>query len=126
MYSELIEEYRSLTAVCFGTDYSNATSVKKHNKAVTRMYEIVSHLSQDASLECVNQFYELFQMSENNTNVWAAIHSLEHLTPDTLKTKKALSIIGKAAEGESAEAFGFQLWLKDWNNKSSLTSPSTP
>ncbi|MEZ4847295.1 MAG: hypothetical protein R3B93_01405 [Bacteroidia bacterium] len=117
MKKGLIEEYKTLTATCVATDYSNKTSVKRHNKSVNRMYEIVETIGLEQTAETIEHFARLLDISENKTNLWAAIHLLERLSVTSETEEKALNIIRVAAQGESADAMGYQFWLNDWNGK---------
>lgn len=117
MKTRLIEEYKSLTATCAATDYGNKASVEKHNKSVHRMYKIVEAIRYEQTDETPKQFAGLLDIPGNKTNLWAAIHLLELLptSPDT--EEKALAIINDAANGDSADAMGYQYWLNSWTEK---------
>lgn len=117
MKTGLIEEYKMLTATCAATDYGDKSSVRKHNKSVDRMYEIVEAIGYEQTNETPEQFAGLLDISDNKTNLWAAIHILERLPTDSDIEKRALEIIRTATKGESADAMGYQSWLEDWNKK---------
>ena len=117
MKTGLIEEYKALTATCSATDYGDKTSVRRHNKSVNRMYEIVEAIGYEKTHETSEQFVELLDISDHKTNLWAAIHILERLPIDTQTERKGLEIIKTAAQGDSADAMGYQGWLNDWNEK---------
>jgi hypothetical protein len=117
MNTGLIEEYKMLTETCAATDYGDKSSVRTHNKSVDRMYEIVEAIGYEQTKETPEQFAGLLDISDNKTNLWAAIHILERLPTDSDTEDKALEIIRKAAQGDGADAMGYQLWLDDWNKK---------
>lgn len=111
---DLIEEYIKLTKVCAQTDYSEKKSVKKHNKSVDRMYEIAEKIGHEDTPVTINDFIRLLDISENKTNVWAAVHLLERMPVNSKAELKALAIIKEIAKGDNAEAMGFQSWLDDY------------
>lgn len=114
---ELINEYKTLPKICFQTDYSNKKSVRANNKAVTRMYEIVETINKKFDIIGTEQFQKLLDTTDYKTNIWVAIHLLEKLEPDQINKTKALSIINQIAKSNDPDAFAFNQWLKDWNNK---------
>ena len=81
------------------------------------MYEIVEAIGYEQTNETPEQFAGLLDISDNKTNLWAAIHILERLPTDSDIEKRALEIIRTATKGESADAMGYQSWLEDWNKK---------
>lgn len=113
----LIDEYIELTRICSTTDYSDKKSVRQHNKSVNRMYEIAEKIGYEDTTETINDFIKLLDISENKTNVWAAVHMLERIPVDSNAEIKALEIIKRIANGDSAEAMGFQIWLDDYKKK---------
>ena len=119
MNKELVEEYKELTATCARTDYTNKSSLRKHNKAAKRMYEIVDEIRKSQKQEQLNQFVELLDIADNKTNLWAAVQMLEKLSVDNETETKALKIIKSESQGNSADALGYQIWLNKWteNNK---------
>ncbi|MBB6613165.1 hypothetical protein H7F15_19150 [Pontibacter sp. Tf4] len=114
MEKDLIEEYKSLAATCARTDYSDKASVKNHNKAVGRMSKIVEKIATGQTPEKTAQFIDLLNIPEHKTSLWAAIHILEKLSVNKENEQKALSVINLAAQGDSADALGYQYWLKNW------------
>ncbi len=123
MKTGLIEEYKALTENCAVTDYGDKASVKKHNKSVNRMYEIVEAIKNEQSEKAIKQFTELLYIEDNNTNLWASIHSLERLPIDAATIEMALDIIRAAAQNDSADAIGYQSWLDNWNQKNKSNAP---
>lgn len=109
---ELIKEYKEQAVICATTDYSNKDSVKSHNKAVNRMYQIVDTVYSQFGLEGLDGFSRLLDLVENGTNVWAAVHIVEKMNPDPKIKEKALSIIKKVASENNAQGLGFRHWLK--------------
>lgn len=117
MKTSLIDEYLALTAICAETNYDDITSVKRHNNSVKRMYEIVMAVGSGQADVSIEQFSALLDIAENKTNIWVAAQLLEKVKTDQVIEAKALSIIHQVAKGDGAEALGFTLWLKKWNNE---------
>ena len=113
----LIEDYKKQTKICAEVDYAERRSVKKNNKAVDRMYQIVALISENDSQNKIDSFAELLKEEKNKTNLWSAIHLLEKLNFNKQHEKDALKIIQKAAKGDGTEALGLQYWLKDYKLK---------
>jgi hypothetical protein len=111
----IIEEYHNQTKICALTDYSSKKSVKAHNSAVKRMYEIVELLKGDQL--AINQISLLLDLKENNTDLWIATHLLERTIPGKQIESKALKIIEKAAKGSGIDALGYREWLKLYYTK---------
>ncbi|MCK0158951.1 hypothetical protein MWU65_17320 [Cellulophaga sp. F20128] len=116
---DLINDYKKQTKIYSESqhDYSDKFSVKKCNKAVGRMYQLVQMISKKNNLNEVAKFSELLTEEENRTNIWAAVHLLEKLEYDKTSGENALKIIKKIASGNDAQALGFQYWLKDFKLK---------
>ena len=76
----LIEDYKRQTKICSEIDYSDKASVKKNNKAVNRMYQIVELISESNNQNGIDEFSKLLKDKENRTNLWSAVHLLEKLT----------------------------------------------
>ena len=113
----LIHEYIELTKTCALTDYGDKKSVKLHNKSVGKMYEIAEKIGNEQTKETIDDFAILLEINENKTNVWAAVHILERIPADKTIEEKALRIIKQQADGESAEAMGFKIWLDNYKKK---------
>ncbi len=113
----LIQEYLELTKACASTDYADKKSVRLHNKSVDRMYEIAEKFGYEQTTETIDDFAKLLEINENKTNVWAAVHILERIPADKKIEEKALKIIKNQAEGDSAEAMGFKIWLDNYQKK---------
>lgn len=114
---KLIAEYKEQAAICAKTDYADKKSVRQNNKAVDRMYAIVTTIDRNFGPDGIVKFQELLDVKENNIDLWSATHLLEHLKVETSIEKKALTIIETVAKGKGVEALGYQYWLKDWYEK---------
>jgi len=113
----LIQEYIGLTKTCSSTDYGNKKSVRLHNKSVDRMYEIAEKIGYEQTTETIDDFAKLLDIIDNKTNVWAAVHLLERIPSDRTTEEKALQIIKKQADSDTAEAIGFRIWLDNYKRK---------
>ena len=113
----LIQEYIELTKTCASTDYGDKKSVKLHNKAVEKMYEIAEKIGYEQTTETIDDFAKLLEINEYKINVWAAVHILERIPADKSIEEKALKIIKQQADGDSAEAMGFKIWLDNYKRK---------
>lgn len=113
----LIQEYLELTKTCASTDYGDKKSVRLHNKSVDRMYEIAEKIGYEQTTETIADFAKLLDIKDNKTNVWAAVHLLERIPSDRKTEEKALEIIKKQADSDTAEAMGFRIWLDNYKRK---------
>ena len=113
----LIQEYIELAKTCASTDYGDKKSVKLHNKSVDKMYEIAEKIGYEQTTETIDDFAQLLEINEYKTNVWAAVHILERIPVDKPIEEKALKIIKQQADGDSAEAMGFKIWLDNYKRK---------
>ena len=111
------ELYTSFVKTHSEVDYSNKNSVKKGNKAVTKMLTLIATSKKSDPVKTQTYLEELLNHKE--CEVWSATHLLENF-PNSGKQKEALTIIETIASGDSAEAMGFQFWLKDWKSKNVL------
>ncbi len=114
---DLIHEYLELTKICASTEYADKKSVRLHNKSVNKMYEIAEKIGYEQTTETINDFAKLLDITENKTNVWTAVHILERIPVDRTIEEKALAIIKKQAEGDTANAMGFKIWLDNYKKK---------
>lgn len=110
----LIQEYIELTKICASTDYGDKKSLRLHNKSVDRMYEIAEKIGYEQTTETIDDFVKLLDVTDYKTNVWAAVHILERIPADKRIEEKALKIIRKQTDGNSAEAMGFKIWLNNY------------
>lgn len=113
---KLIDEYKTLPKICASTNYADKKSVEANNKAVDRMYEIVSLIS-GFGPEGTKIFSALLDIPDDKTNIWAATHLLEKLSFDEPTGRHALQIIEKVANGDDLIATGYRIWLKDYKQK---------
>ncbi len=111
---QLIKEYKEQSRICANTDYSSVDSVQSHNNAVDRMDEIASTVHSQFGLEGLTRFSSLLDISDNETNVWVAVHMLEKMNLDPQTKEKALSVIEKVANEDTARGLGIRYWLKDY------------
>ena len=110
----LIQEYLGLTKICSSTDYGDKKSVRLHNKSVERMYKITEKIVYEQTTETIDDFAKLLDVSDNKTNVWTAVHILERIPVGKTIEEKALKIIKQQADGDSADAMGFKIWLDNY------------
>ena len=110
----LIEEYLKLAEICALTDYADKNSVKRHNKSVKRMYEIVEKIGCKQTTETLDDLTKLLDIDIHRTNIWAAFQLLDRISVDKSIEQKALNIIKPLAEGDSAEAMGTKIWLNNY------------
>ena len=113
----LIDEYLQMTKICSATDYSDKSSVRKHNKSVNKMYEIAEKIGDVNTEESIKDFIALLEVSENNTNIWASTHLLERIQVDKHIEERALKIIEVVSNSDSAEALGFKMWLEEYKKR---------
>lgn len=114
---KLIAEYKEQAAICAKTDYADKKSVRQNNKAVDRMYAIVTTIDRNFGPDGIVKFQELLDVKEYNIDLWSATHLLERLKVEKSIEEKALTIIETVAKGKGVEALGYQYWLKDWYEK---------
>ena len=113
----LIDEYLQMTKICLATDYSDKSSVRKHNKSVNKMYEIAEKIGDVNTEESIKDFIALLEVSENNTNIWASTHLLERIQVDKHIEERALKIIEVVSNSDSAEALGLKMWLEEYKKR---------
>lgn len=113
--NELIEEYRQMASICNNIDYSDKKSVKRNNRAVSRMYEIVHKLRKEFGNIGMAEFAKLIDVKQDRTDLWASVQMLEKMTVDKDIEAKALTIIKE----EAKQSLGMEYWLKSYYNKNS-------
>jgi hypothetical protein len=113
----LIHEYIELTKTCASTDYGDKKSVSLHNKSVDRMYEIAEKIGYEQTNETIDDFAKLLDVTDNKTNVWAALHILERIPVDKTVEERALKIIKQQTTGDSVDAMGLKIWLDNYKRK---------
>ena len=116
---ELLREYVEKVLFHSNADSSDPKQTKAINKAADRMIEIAELV---ASKNGTSDFVQLLNHQEKAVRSWAAFHVIERMNPDQETINKALGEIKSIAKSDSMEAFGAELWLKDWNRKNS-TNP---
>ena len=114
---ELIETYKQQISICAQVNYLDKKTVKANNEAVKKMYTLIETLRDDFSTDYIRQFSSLLNISDQDTNLWAAAQMLERLQLEKDIEQKALSIIKATANSDKPVALGFQMWLKDWEAK---------
>ncbi len=92
-------------------------SVRLLNKSVDKMYEIAKKIGYKQTTETIKDFAKLLEINENKTNVWAAVHILERIPTDKTIEEKALKIVKRQSDGDTAEAMGFKIWLDNYMRK---------
>jgi len=119
--NDLISEYRMQTEICAAIDYSDMVTVKRNNRAVSRMYSIVEQIGRDHGEDGMRAFAVLLEERTNRTDLWAATHLLERLKPSPEIEREALVIIEAEAAKKGADGMGYQVWLKNWKSKRDQT-----
>jgi hypothetical protein len=106
-----LEEYKKCAEICQDTDFGNKRSVRAHNAAVDRMYEIVEQASMDGS-EAIANLISL--LDDDISSKWIAHHIIEKAEVDPGIRKKCFKIIEKIASIDGPDAFGEKIWLEEW------------
>lgn len=73
---KLIEEYKGQAVICAQTDYADKKSVRQNNRAVDRMYAVVTIIGTNFGLDGIVKFQELLGVKDNNTDLWTATQYL--------------------------------------------------
>jgi predicted transcriptional regulator len=110
---QLIDEYKQMAAICHNFDLTDKKAVKRNNKAVSRMYEIVHKIRKEFGYNGVTEFAKLIDIKQDRVDLWASIQMLEKMTFDKGTEKKALAIIKE----EAKDSLGHQYWLKIYQDK---------
>lgn len=106
----MINEYRECVRVCSAIDYTDESSVKRSNKAVEKMYQIVQ-AANSSGPETVTELTAL--LNEPDCAKWLA-HQLVEKAAITKEVKnKCFAIVETLAKGESAEALGERMWIEE-------------
>ena len=111
--TELIDEYKQMASICHNFDYADKKAVKRNNKAVSRMYEIVHNIRKEFGDNGVTEFAKLIDIKQDRVDLWASIQMLEKMAIDKDTEKKALVIIKE----EAKDSLGHQYWLKSYQDK---------
>jgi hypothetical protein len=110
---QLIDEYKQMASVCHNFDYADKKAVKRNNRAVSRMYEIVHAIRKEFGDTGVTEFAKLIDIKQDRVDLWASIQMLEKMTVDKDTEKRALKIITEDAK----DSLGHQYWLKQYHDK---------
>lgn len=110
----LTDEYLNLAITCSSTDYSDKKSIRQHNIAVGKMYQIAKDIAKEPTKDIINNFVKLLNVDADKVNIWAAVHILELIKVDEATRLKALSIIKEVANENSTDALGYRIWLKNY------------
>lgn len=110
--NSMIDEYKKCAQICKNTDYGNKSSVKAHNLAILKMYQIVQAVDKKGSNE-VEKLATL--LDDDIAKHWLAYQLIEKINVNSNIEKKCLSIIRKIADDKnSIESFGARKWLEKW------------
>ncbi len=107
---KMISEYRKCANVCSLIDYADKSSVKRSNKAVGKMYQIVQAANNEGP-ETVTELAAL--LNEPDCAKWLAHQLVERAAITKEIRNKCFAIVKTLAKGESAEALGERMWLKE-------------
>ena len=110
--NELIDEYKLMASICHNFDYTDKKAIKRNNKAVSRMYEIVHNIRKEFGNNGIIEFAKLIDIKQDRVDLWAAIQMLEKMQVDKDTEKRALTIIKE----EAKDSLGHQYWLKSYQN----------
>jgi uncharacterized membrane protein YgaE (UPF0421/DUF939 family) len=119
MLAKQMEEYKECAYITSLIDYGEMETVERSNRAVERMYEIVSEIASQGS-NAINKFAELLEHQPSAT--WLAHQLVEKATLDKTLLQKCFAIVEKLrqdalANGQGATALGEEWWLKEWKQK---------
>ena len=110
-----LERYRELARIHERIDYGDSSSIGRANNAADEMARIYRAVSAEAS--GLDSFIKLLDEPTAKIQLWAAHHLLEHAHLSESMETKALEIIKLYSQGDDPDAYGEQLWLKDWESK---------
>lgn len=111
---ELLRQYVDRALFHSNADSFDPKQVKAINKAADKMLEIAELV---ASKNGTKDFARLLNHPEQAVRSWASFNVIERMNPDQETIKKALEEIKTISKSHSINAFGAELWLKDWNSK---------
>jgi len=115
--SELINEYIQQAIFHSSSDSFDPKLTKKINKAADRMIEIAEMISNQNGTD---EFSNLLDHPESGVRTWASFNIIERMNPNQSSISKAIMNIEELAKSDSVDAFGAELWLKDWKNKNGM------
>ena len=108
LMSDLLEDYIACVRITQSTDYADRNSVRRHNRAVDRMYRIVELAEQQGQ---VNHLATL--LDDPVSARWLAHQLVERTTIDEETQDRCFRIV----EGLATTEVGEQLWLRQWRSK---------
>lgn len=117
---EIIKRYIALAEICFNTDYADKKQVKKHNKSVDKMYEIVRQIENSQDMRTKNAFIQLLNLQDYRTDLWVSIHLLECMSVEDFIKEKALSVIKDYIKKDDENRAGLEFWLNDYYKNENL------
>jgi hypothetical protein len=107
-----VERYRACATICAATDYTSKRSVTEHNAAARQLDRIVEEA---ASVGALSELFCL--LDEPESAKWLAHQLLEQShVPETLE-QRCLQIIQELTKGAGANAYGEQIWLREYLSK---------
>jgi len=106
-----IDQYRAFATTCAATDFASKRSVRQHNSAADQMRAMVAEVY-SAGPEVLAELLPL--LSEPPSDQWLAFQLLELGEPGVAVVERCLSVIRRVASGQSADAMGASVWLRDW------------
>lgn len=110
----MLDDYRECAQVCEAVNYADKTSVERCNEAVSKMYLIV----EEANRKGQNAIIELATLlDEPGPAKWLAHQLVERAKITHEIRNKCFSIVEKLANGNDANAFGEQIWLKEHRDR---------
>lgn len=86
------------------------------NRAANRML-IISRQLAAAGPEGTEAFARLLRAEDPIISIPAAHHLLDFMHPDEVMRRQALSLIEKAAQPNTPEAYGEKVWLENWRSE---------
>lgn len=116
--------YQQLADACARTDYSDRSAVKRHNRSIKQMQAIAQTIGRDGSAEERTAFIALLEEAQEQIRLWAAVHLLEYISVEKTAEERALQLIRRAAQGSTAEALGYRVWLEQWASRTGRDSGS--
>ena len=109
--NKLIEEYIEMaTFHGFASSFDQA-EVKKINKAANTMLKIAEVID---AMSGTQVFSKLLEHPNSSVRSWCAFNLIERVHSDTKTTKRALDVIKELANSDSVDAYGAELWLKQY------------
>lgn len=108
------DQYRELAAVCATVDYGSPNSVRENNDASDQMRKLVAD-SYTTGIEAVAELFSL--LDDPECAQWLSFQLLELGKPPFAIVERCLSTIRDLAAGSTANAYGANLWLKEWTSR---------